>query len=577
MDPTSQPGLNNEDRSATVPPGARKRLVSWAIVRLDQMLGWPIPAGLGWAHTLGSVLVMLLGMMLLTGWLLALYYSPTPDSALKSIQFVDQEIGNGRLIRSLHVWGASAVVVCAILHLLHVFLTGAFKAPRQLTWLVGVGLFVLILGMGFTGFTLPWDARAYSGTAVAADIGETAPIFGSWVRKLILGGEGLGILTLSRFYALHVAILPLAVLSCLIVHLVLVRRVGIATPIGCEDAPPSWVPFFPDHAWKDSVAGFAVLLVVFLLAKLWPAATGVPWDETPVGFVPRPEWYFLPLFQLLHYLPGQWTFVGAGLIPGAVLGLVILWPWLETGPERRPTRRKFALCLAGILAAIVLALGGLATRTSDPRTATVVRVDAIEAPTSPPLAAPSPATVFGEASQGATIYAALGCDTCHRSGPGPGLALGGSKLDPAWVQRYLLAPERIRYLNTDVRPIARMPNFNLSSREAADLAAYLDTLRDDRRVPPNAPGAGTVDMVGEGEKLFIVYKCSGCHVTGRGGVNLGPDLTDVASRLKPAYIGAFLADPDSIIPGTPMKDLRLWPEEVRALTAYLLTLRKRDP
>jgi len=183
-----------------------------------------------WWYTLGSASLFLFTMQAITGIFLLVYYVPTPDHAYDSIQYIMTEVRFGWLVRGIHHWGASLMVLFVFLHLLRVFYMGAYKYPRELTWIIGVLLFLLTLTMGFTGYLLPWHQRAYWATTVGTQIAGTAPIIGPWITRILRGGEEISALTLSRFFAIHVWMVPALMIFLISVHLYLVIRLGISNP-----------------------------------------------------------------------------------------------------------------------------------------------------------------------------------------------------------------------------------------------------------------------------------------------------------------------------------------------------------
>ncbi len=189
-----------------------------------------IPKRVGWSQTFGSVLLFLLTLQVVTGMFLAMNYSPSPEQAHASIRFIEEEVTLGSLIRGMHRWAASAMVVFAVLHMLRIYLQGAYKYPRELTWVVGVVLLLLVLGFGFTGYLLPWDQKAYWATKVGTNLMGSTPYIGEFLLRVIRGGDELGAVTLSRFYAIHVLLLPALMAVFVTLHLYLVVKIGIAEP-----------------------------------------------------------------------------------------------------------------------------------------------------------------------------------------------------------------------------------------------------------------------------------------------------------------------------------------------------------
>ena len=206
----------------------------WVDERVDlrgakrALLDREVPDRLTWWHTLGSATLAVFLVQIVTGVVLATYYSPSPDHAYESIRYIDHQVASGELLRGIHHWGASAMVVLIIGHMIRVFSVGAYKYPREPNWLLGVGLLFLVLGFSFTGYLLPWDQKAYWATAVGTNIAGTTPLIGAKLVTLLRGGAELGAATLTRFYSFHVLWMPLLLGGLVLLHLVLVVRQGIA-------------------------------------------------------------------------------------------------------------------------------------------------------------------------------------------------------------------------------------------------------------------------------------------------------------------------------------------------------------
>jgi quinol-cytochrome oxidoreductase complex cytochrome b subunit len=206
---------------------------------LDERVGWrkvweaiflrKVPK-VNWLYTLGSASLFLAVNQIVTGILLTVYYVPTPDHAYDSVQFITTQVPAGWLIRGLHHWGASAMVVVTVLHMLRIVLHGAYKYPREVTWFSGVALLLIVVGFGFTGYLLPWDQKAFWATTVGTRIAGIAPVIGDSILRALRGGETLSAVTLARFYGGHVWMLPAALLLLLLIHLYLVIRIGISAP-----------------------------------------------------------------------------------------------------------------------------------------------------------------------------------------------------------------------------------------------------------------------------------------------------------------------------------------------------------
>jgi quinol-cytochrome oxidoreductase complex cytochrome b subunit len=206
---------------------------------LDERVGWrnvweaiflrKVPR-VNWLYTLGSASLFLAINQIVTGILLTVYYVPTPDHAYDSVQYITTQVPAGWLIRGLHHWGASAMVVVTVLHMLRIVFHGAYKYPREVTWFSGVALLLIVVGFGFTGYLLPWDQKAFWATTIGTRIAGVAPVIGDTILRALRGGESLSAVTLARFYGGHVWMLPAALLLLLLIHLYLVIRIGISAP-----------------------------------------------------------------------------------------------------------------------------------------------------------------------------------------------------------------------------------------------------------------------------------------------------------------------------------------------------------
>ncbi len=534
-----------------------------------------LPHGVGWPNTLGSALLALVMVQITTGILLALYYSPNAEVAWDSVRYIEEQVLFGAVIRGIHHFAASAFVIVLFLHMIRTFYHAAYKPPRQWNWISGVLLFLVVLGFAFTGYLLPWDMKAYFATKVGINVGGTVPLLGPYIVKLMQGGSEMSTITLTRFYALHVIVLPLVLLCLVGVHLVLIRLHGPTPPGRKEGEPVAYGHrFFPKQLLLDSVTAFFVVGAVVYLAVTAGAPLEPKADPTDTAYVPRPDWYFYGLFQLLKLFAGKWEFVGAAVIPGLFFTLLILLPFLDKNPERAARRRPLAM-LAGsgiVLLVVFLTLWGGLEAARD-RRAFTARME---------KAATGQATEQKEydPDAGSELFEALRCAACHllpsqAENIPPGIEFSGNKYRESWLIRYLQAPYRIRWIRKNERPIVRMPDFALSPTEAGHLAAYLMTYRMDSKFPPVdfAWSEADSEMVEAGRELYEELGCNSCHTIQGAGGNIGPDLTHVGSKLQETYLYHLIKSPGRIIPDTPMKDFQLEEDEVLDLVAYLRTLR----
>lgn len=301
----------------------------------------------------GGIALFLFGIQAGTGTLLALYYKPTPEAAYDSIIAIMSDISFGWLIRSVHHWAANLMIIFVVLHMLRVFFQAAFKRPRELTWVVGVGLLGITLVFGFTGYLLPWDQRAYWATVVGTEIGGNVPIIGDQLLLLLRGGADVTGSTLSRFFGIHMLVLPMALAGLLVIHLTLVHQLGLADPKRID--PPKGPPpgptrrFFPDYVLDEVVAWYLVIAILVVLASLFPAGVEAKANALETPPHTKPEWYFLSVYEFLKLVP---RLVGI-MLPMIGLGILTIWPFLERSPEVLMRRRKLVV----VFATIVLAAG----------------------------------------------------------------------------------------------------------------------------------------------------------------------------------------------------------------------------
>lgn len=376
----------------------------------------PVPPGSGWAYVFGSATLFAFILQVVTGIALATSYVTASGEAYDSLKFITND-PFGYLLRGLHFYGASAMILMVGIHMAQVFLYGSYKFPRELNWLTGVLLLGVTVAMGFTGQLLRWDDIAVWSIFVAASQASRVPVVGNGVAHFIIAGNQIGGATLSRFFAFHVFFIPAIIFAVVGLHLVLVLYHGISEPP--EPGRPvdpktyrTWyhdylqrhgVPFWPDSAWRDVVFGFGMIAVIFLLAIfVGPPHLGKAPDPSNVEAYPRPDWYFLWFFAALALLPPaaeDYVIVLGPLILGI---LMITLPFFFNKGERSFRRRPWAV---GVVILAVLMIGSL-------------WIKGIRAPWSPAFAAQplSPQVVPSNAAlvqQGAQLFHAKGCEYCH--------------------------------------------------------------------------------------------------------------------------------------------------------------------
>jgi ubiquinol-cytochrome c reductase cytochrome b subunit len=536
-----------------------RRIVAWLEHRtgvetaVKNFLYEEIPASSGWRQVFGSIAIFCFLVQAFTGILLAFNYAPTPGEAYNSLKYIITEVAGGRLIRNLHHWGASMMIVVVVLHMAQVFLWGAYKKPREATWIAGVVLLLVTLGFGLTGYLLPWDNRAYWGTVVATRIAANSPGIGAYLSRL-LGGEGsIGVVTFARFFALHVLILPPLTMLLIGVHVYLVRKHGVAPAAG-DTAPKK--KFYPEQVFRDTAAIFAAFAVLFLMAVFVNVPLGKLADPTDASYVPRPDWYFLWLFQLLKYFEGPLEVVGSHILPGLAVLALLITPFVDRGAARRVRERVVAGGVAG-LAAIGLAGLTLAAVATTPK----AQESAFD------LAEPQGwQQLSPEELAGIGYYRKENCASCHAAGGagpriGPDLAGSGVRKSAAWMIDHFKRPQQMM-------PGTSMPPIQLTDGQLNALAAFLLKL-----TPKNAQALQSAPQFAvEGAMVYQQFQCGACHQVNGVGMKLGPPLNAVAKRRTREWIEEHFVNPQKLSPGTLMPPYKFAPRDLERITSYLMAL-----
>ena len=341
-----------------------KAFVAWLDARFDlsgikHLVGTktvPVHTQEIWYY-LGGMTLFLLGVQVFTGILLLLYYRPSAAEAYESVQFIVSQVRFGWLIRNIHSWSANLLIGLAFAHMFSVFLLKAYRKPRELTWVTGALLLFLMLGFGFSGYLLPWNELAFFATKVGTGIAGAVPIVGHFMLRFLRGGDDVTGATLSRFYGLHVAVLPALTTALAGLHLLFVQQQGMSVPIPIEEGlrqgkPLRQMRFFPNYVLRDVLAWYVVIAILAALAAFYPWELGRKAD--PFAVVPpgiRPEWYFLAMFHSLKMLPSHLlSFEGERL---GVIGFGLAAAFLVLVPffDRRASRgmRSPAFTIVAVL------------------------------------------------------------------------------------------------------------------------------------------------------------------------------------------------------------------------------------
>ena len=360
-----------------------KYLYDWIDVRIGardivekELTGYLLPRNINVWYSMGSILLVIFSLQVLTGILLLIHFVPDADKAFTSVSNITNNVPFGWLIHTCHAVGSNMMVLALLLHMLSVLFMGSYKRPRELNWLTGFTLFTLVQGICLTGYLLPWSQLSFWATTVATNSVNAIPVVGSFLVEFLRGGKLVGPATLGRFFALHVAIIPVAIAALVGAHLFLLQRTGVSTPpFGIKDSSNPWkgdtyryeehpggIPFFPNYMLDDlrsiSIYLACFLGVVFFAPHVFfPATAFLPANPylTPAHI--KPEWYFLANYQTLKIFPSE--IIGLA-VQGAAMTFLALLPCIDRGAEKHPLKRPvFMVCaIGGLLLWIGLTIWG---------------------------------------------------------------------------------------------------------------------------------------------------------------------------------------------------------------------------
>jgi ubiquinol-cytochrome c reductase cytochrome b subunit len=538
-----------------------RRILDWVDHRtgfetaVKNFLYEDIPASSGWHQVFGSVALFLFFVQAFTGILLAFNYAPQPGDAYYSLQYIVTQITGGRLIRGLHHWGSSLMVVVVGLHMIQVGLWGAYKKPREATWILGVLLLLLVLAFGLTGYLLPWDNRAYWATVVTIEIAGLAPLLGEYMLEFLGGTEGVGVSTFTRFYTLHVLMLPALTVLLMMLHIHLVRKHGVTPAPQAVGRPKK--KFYPGQAFKDLMAFFAVFVLLFFLA----ATVDVPLerlaDPSDSTYVPRPEWYFLFLFQMLKFFEGSWEVVGAVILPTLAVLALLAVPFLDRGKVKRIQQRTAAFAVVGVVLAAWLALTVAADLTHPGPTEPAQEMHAAAAD----WRLLTPVELAGRA-----YYRREKCAECHNLAEGepkmgPTLATVSQRKSAEWLIEHFKDP-------SEVVPGSSMPAMTISDDDLTCLAAFVLKL-----TPENAAALeGVPDYAMRGAVIYRESQCGACHVVNGSGEETGPPLNGVGQRRTSEWLEAHFRNPQKFDPQSVMPAYDFPADDMKAIVDYMQSL-----
>lgn len=567
-----------------------------------------IPGGDSFWYCFGAVTLFIFMIQVVTGIWQLFFYVPTVDHAYQSVSYIRQQVPFGWFIHGLHYWGSNAFIVIIVIHMLRAFVWGAYKYPRQLTWLAGVLLFFLAMALSFTGALLPWDELGYWAAEVGTSIAGTVPIFGFFIKEFLRGGAGMDQATLSRFFVLHVAILPGILAGLIAFHVIAFRQFKSVGPWNPEKSKKTGF-FWPNQILKDMIVVSILFLILAGLIVFWRAPVTGPADPIDNSITPKPEWQFLFLYQFLKLFKGPWEPVGTVGIPLVLFLILFLLPFYDRNKQRNPLRRPLAMlaCIALIGWFIVYTILGYLSNPGANLTA--------------PVAVSSQASTSVKA--GAKLFSSQGCLACHTIGGqggdvGPNLSNEASRgHSNDWLQKQIRDPKAHN-------PSTAMPAFSSlsdkqvnalvdflqsqggNSKKAAPTAAPSDQQTHDAAPPkesksaagdPNTPSKTTThpddsekassqtkqtdpntSLVSRGKSLFSSESCIGCHkVDGQGG-SVGPDLSGIGNAgHTQQWLTVQIQNPKEHDAKTTMPPFNsLSDPKIKALVAYLESLKGKS-
>ncbi len=561
-----------------------KRVTEW----LDRRTGFKklahealfenVPGGARWRYVWGSTLTFCIAVQFITGIFLWMAYSPSAQTAWESVNYIQSEMWGGWLLRGIHHYTAQVMTVLLVLHLMQVLIDGAYKAPREINFWFGLVLLQIVLGLSLTGYLLPWDQKGFWATKVATNILGITPVIGHSLQKIVIGGADYGHATLTRFFALHAGVLPGSLVALLVGHIYLFRKHGLTAK---EPKRRPDTTFWPDQVLKDTVACLAVLAVVlFFIVRhrlssphgQLGAELGAPADPSEPYSAARPEWYFLFLFQFLKYFPAETEVWGAIIIPGLVMLVLFLMPFIGNWKSG-----KWNIGHRGNLAFLYFLIGGallltyIATR-DDKNNPTYVAAAAdaerdaerVKELASSPLGIPAAGAVSllrnDAFTQGPKLFA-KNCASCHRyngrdgaghpvKDPQAASDLGGYG-SREWIAG-LLDPEHVsttNYFGATKFKDGKMAKFvkkevaNYTPEQKEQLKKVIAAVSAEAQLRTQADiDKRDAAMITEGRTLLRdTIKCTDCHqFHAKDEEASAPDLTGYGSK---AWLVKFLNNP----------------------------------
>ncbi len=548
-----------------------------------------IPGGDSFWYCFGATMIFVFAIQVITGIWQLFFYVPTVDHAYQSVTYLRRQVPLGWFIHGLHYWGSNVFILLVYIHALRVFIWGAYKSPRQLTWLAGVLLLMLVMALSFTGALLPWDELGYWAAEVGTSIAGTVPVIGFFIKAFLRGGAAMSQTSLSRFFIFHVAILPGILAALIVFHLVAFRQFGSVGPWDPKKLNKTGL-FWPDQIFKDLIVISIVFVLLVGLAAFWRAPITGPADPLDNIITPKPEWQFLFLYQFLKLFKGRLEPVGTVGVPLVLFLILFFLPFYDRNKQQSPRRRIFAMAGAGALIAWFITytiLGYL----SNPGASLTSKVK---------VSAKASAGV----KAGAKLFSSQGCTACHTvngSGGdiGPNLSNEGAKGHSIpWLTQQIRDPK-------SHDPSTAMPAFDsLSDKQVQNLVDFLESLggsgaaaspekstskpkkpaEPKTTAEPNKTGeqsaqklqmSQALSLAQKGKKIFDSQSCLECHtVNGKGG-NIGPNLSDEGTKgYSDKWLTVQIQNPKVHVPGSIMPSFSsLGDQKINEVAAYLQSLK----
>ncbi len=537
---------------------------------LQSGLNEEIPGGSSLFFTLGSALLFVFVLQVITGIWQLFYYVPTVDHAYNSLSYLRISVPYGWLIQGIHYWGANIMAVLVGLHMIRVFIWGAHKKPRELTWIMGVFLLLIVVGLIFTGAALPWDERGYWAAEVGTSIAGTVPFIGKGLAYLLRGGIEMGQLTLSRFFVLHTVILPVIVMIFIGIHISAFRQYGSVGPWQ-ESKRQKKGDFWPDQIAKDMIVSALILFLIIALSVYSPPPFTGPADPLDSSFQPKPEWNFLFLYQTLKEFTGSLESIGTVGIPTLIILLLLIVPFIDRKQERNPLKRP-AMMIGGFIFASFILIFTIVGYNSKPAgsqsSKMIVKTKKI-------------IKLSPSALKGKTVYQLYACFGCHK------ISGKGGKIGPDLTDESQKGRSR-EWITTQISnskehfPESIMPPFtSLSNQQLNNLTDFIlsrhpqtisspnnmtlhtdsssnngvqsnlkgqsqikrpvlasttitaNTFKQLKKLGPPEEASGIIGNVVHGSMLFK-RQCESCHgVDGKGGITNPGSLTGQVPALNP--------------------------------------------